>query len=161
MLKLVQAKTKEDIDRIRQLFKAYADALDFDLGFQNFSDEFQNLPGDYAPPKGCLILALDNDEAVGCVALRPLQSTICEMKRLYVKPECRGKKVGRMLAEAIVVEASRRGYDRMRLDTVPAMKTATKLYESIGFAQIPSYRYNPVPGTMYFELEIGIVTEDI
>jgi ribosomal protein S18 acetylase RimI-like enzyme len=154
MVRLVQVQTQSDIERIKQLFLEYADALDFDLHFQNFAKELRDFPGDYGAPNGCLMLALDNDEAVGCVALRPLGLKICEMKRLYVKPKCRGQQIGRMLANAIIAEALQRGYECMRLDTVPSMKEAKVLYESMGFKQIPAYRHNPVPGAMYFELEL-------
>jgi ribosomal protein S18 acetylase RimI-like enzyme len=160
MVRLVQVKTHRDIERIKQLFSEYADALDFDLHFQNFAEELRDFPGDYGAPKGCLILALENDEALGCVALRPLSPTICEMKRLYVKPKCRGQQMGRKLANAIIAEALQRGYERMRLDTVPSMKEAKKLYESMGFKQIPAYRHNPVPSAMYFELELDKTNED-
>ncbi len=159
MVRLVQVKTHRDIERIKQLFLEYADALDFDLHFQNFAEELRNLPGDYRSPKGCLILAVENDEAVGCVALRPLSPNICEMKRLYVNPKRRGQQIGRMLASAIITEALQRGYERMRLDTVPSMKKAKVLYESMGFKQIPTYRHNPVPGAMYFELKFDKTTE--
>jgi ribosomal protein S18 acetylase RimI-like enzyme len=155
MVKLICVKTKRDIERIKQLFLEYVDTLGFDLHFQNFKQELRNLPGAYASPEGCMMLALDDDEAVGCVALRPLSAGICEMKRLYVKPRCRGKKIGKMLANAIVAEALRCGYERMRLDTVPSMKEARRLYESMGFKQTPAYRHNPVPGALYFELELN------
>ena len=139
---------------ISELFLEYAESLDFNLDFQNFEEELQSLPGEYASPKGCMILAMDQNEVAGCVALRPLSPEICEMKRLYVKPQHRGKNIGRLLAVQIVDAALKRGYKRMRLDTVPSMKSAQNLYESMGFKRITAYRHNPVPGATYLELKL-------
>jgi len=144
-----------DIMAVRNLFQQYADSLNFDLDFQDFSQELETLPGKYSAPKGSILVAKENGETLGCVAVRPLGSEICEMKRLYVKPAHRGKKVGRELAMAIIEEAKRLGYKAMRLDTVEAMKEASALYWALGFQQIDAYYYNPLPGAMYFELKLG------
>lgn len=144
-----------DLIAVRGLFQEYADSLDFELDFQDFREELATLPGKYAPPLGSILVARENGETVGCVAVRPLGEEICEMKRLYVKPAHRGKKVGRALAVAIIEEAKRLGYRVMRLDTVEAMKEASALYRTLGFQPIDAYTYNPLPGAMYFELKLG------
>ncbi|MBW1697659.1 MAG: GNAT family N-acetyltransferase [Deltaproteobacteria bacterium] len=154
MVKLVYVKTQIDLEHIKRLFLEYAGSLEFDLHFQNFEAELRTLPGDYAPPAGCMVLAMDGDEAVGCVALRPLTQAVCEMKRLYVQPGSRGKGIGRMLADAVVCKAAGLGYTCMKLDTVSSMTEAKALYESMGFKQIEAYRHNPVAGAVYFELDL-------
>jgi ribosomal protein S18 acetylase RimI-like enzyme len=142
----------QQIEVVRCLFVEYAASLGFDLGFQDFERELISLPGDYAPPEGCLFLALCGQEAAGCVALHRFSAGICEMKRLYVRPAYRGLRIGRILSEAVVDEARQIGYTRMRLDTVPGMHRAQELYRSLGFQEIEAYRYNPIPGTRYMEL---------
>ena len=154
MLEIVQAETPERIAEARQLFVEYAGSLGFDLGFQGFGDELAGLPGDYAPPRGRLLLAIHDGRTAGCVALRDLGEGICEMKRLYVRPGFRGLQVGHSLALAVIAEAREIGYARMRLDTVPAMERARVLYASLGFREIPPYRFNPIPGTAFLELDL-------
>ncbi len=154
MVRLVPACTEEDLSRVRALFEEYASSLDFNLDFQNFREELTGLPGGYAPPEGCLLLATNEERVAGCAALRKIDREIWEMKRLYVRPSSRRLGVGRILALAIIQEARKIGYRRMRLDTVPAMKEAQVLYQSLGFLKIPSYCHNPVPGAVFLELNL-------
>jgi GNAT superfamily N-acetyltransferase len=154
MIELGRADTPEKIEKVREIFLSYARSLDFDLSFQGFEKELAGLPGDYAPPSGRLLLAAEGDETAGCVALRKIGEGLCEMKRLFVSPEYRGKGVGRRLGEAIIREARELGYKRMRLDTVPAMQPAIELYRSFGFEEISPYCHNPVSGAFFFELRL-------
>lgn len=135
---------------MRELFLEYARSLPYDLGFQDFDREVATLPGDYDP---ILIAHWDGDPA-GCVALHAMEPPVCEMKRLFVRPRFRGHRIGRALAERIIAEARHRGYARMRLDTLPTMLEAIPLYRSLGFVEIPSYRYNPVAGSKFMELDL-------
>lgn len=154
MIRIIHAHTADHYRWTRRLFQQYADTLDFDLEFQGFSRELATLPGEYAPPEGCILLAQRADEYIGCAALRPLEKKICEMKRLYVVPGHRNRKLGRALAEAIIEEARAKGYERMRLDTIESMTAAQALYHSLGFRPIEPYRYNPLKSASYFELNL-------
>jgi ribosomal protein S18 acetylase RimI-like enzyme len=159
LLHLRQAATPAEIEAARTLFKEYGASLGFSLCFQSFDQELASLPGDYAPPRGRLLMAHwlehDEDQLAGCVALHPLDHTRCEMKRLYVRPQFRGKRIGHKLAEVVVEEARKIGYRHMRLDTVPSvMGTAVELYQAMGFREIPAYRVNPIPGAIYMELQL-------
>jgi putative acetyltransferase len=152
-LAFVQAESPLQIAQARELFLEYAQSLGFSLCFQNFDQELAGLPGDYAPPSGRLLLAEVEGQLAGCVALHKLENKICEMKRLYLRPEFRGKGAGRALADAIVAEARSIGYERIRLDTVePVMKDAVAMYRRIGFQEIAPYCENPMPGALYMEL---------
>jgi putative acetyltransferase len=150
---LAQAESPARIAQARELFLEYAKSLGFSLCFQNFEKELADLPGDYAPPEGRLLLAEYESQLAGCVALHKLGDGICEMKRLYLRPQFRGKGVGRLLADRIIAEARQAGYRHMRLDTVePVMKDAVAMYRKIGFREIAPYRANPMAGTLYMEL---------
>ena len=150
----VPAESREDIEEARRLFREYEASLGIDLCFQNFESELAGLPGAYAPPSGSLLLARRGGETAGCVALRRLDGQTCEMKRLYVRDAFRGIGLGRRLAEAILAEAKRIGYFRMRLDTLPSMRLAIPLYRSLGFRDIPPYTENPIDGALFMELVI-------
>ncbi len=155
-LKITQALTPEQVASVRELFLEYAHSLNFSLCFQSFDQELASLPGEYAPPSGRLLLAEFNGRRAGCVALHRLADGICEMKRLYVRPEFRGHKIGRRLAGAVIAEARAAGYEHMRLDTVaPVMREAVQLYRELGFCEIPAYRPNPMEGTLYMELMLA------
>jgi putative acetyltransferase len=152
---LIPAESPAQIAQARELFLEYAQSLGFSLCFQNFDDELAKLPGDYAPPEGRLLLAECEGELAGCVALHRLDQDICEMKRLYLRPQFRGKGLGRILAERIIAEARLIGYRRMRLDTVePVMKDAVAMYRRFGFKEIAPYCPNPNPGVLYMELAL-------
>jgi ribosomal protein S18 acetylase RimI-like enzyme len=154
-MKVILANAPEQIRQVRQLFEEYAASLSFDLCFQNFQQELDGLPGDYAPPDGGLWLAVDDSGApAGCVALRRLELGIGEMKRLYVRPEQRGTGLGRRLARKAMEEAAIVGYQRIRLDTTPEMGDAIRLYESLGFTRIAPYRPNPIEGAIYMEIDM-------
>jgi ribosomal protein S18 acetylase RimI-like enzyme len=143
-----------DPDDARVLFREYQAELGVDLCFQDFDRELAELPGAYGPPDGCLLVAAVDGQLAGCVALRRLGDGVCEMKRLYVRPAFRGQKVGRALAEAVIATARARGYQRMRLDTLPSMSQASELYRSLGFTEIAPYYRNPVAGARFLELAL-------
>ena len=143
-----------DLGEVRRLFQAYAASLDFSLEFQGFDQELADLPGRYAPPAGRLLLARVDGAVAGCVAMRPFDESVCEMKRLFVLPEVHGRGVGRRLANALIDEARSAGYTAMRLDTVPSMRSAIGLYESLGFRDIEPYTKNPIAGTRFLELHL-------
>jgi len=154
-LAMTQASSPAQIEQARNLFVEYAKSLGFSLCFQNFDEELAKLPGSYAPPQGRLLLAEYEGELAGCVALRPLEPGIGEMKRLYLLPKFRGKGLGRANAEHLIAEARQIGYRSMRLDTVePVMKDAVAMYRRLGFREIPAYRKNPMAGTLYMELDL-------
>jgi GNAT superfamily N-acetyltransferase len=152
MMRIAQTGTAAELAAARELIQEYADGLGIDLAFQGFADEFANLPGDYAPPRGRLLVAWEDEQAVGCVALRPHTGEACEMKRMYVRPEARGRAIGRALTERIIAEARTIGYSRMLLDTLPFMTAAIRLYESLGFVRRAAYNDTSFKGMIYMEL---------
>jgi putative acetyltransferase len=157
MLRLIQAHAAEHIGQARELFEEYAASLGVDLCFQGFARELAELPGDYVPPSGRLLIAMVEAGAAGCVALRKIDAETCEMKRLYVRPGFRGQGVGRALVQATISEARAIGYQRIRLDTLPQMQEALGLYRTLGFRPIPAYRHNPVAGALFMELNLAMV----
>ena len=151
---ITPAVTEADFVDARRLFEEYAAALDIDLCFQNFGVELENLREMYGAPRGVLLLARYNHDLAGCVALRPFQPDVCEMKRLYVRPAARGQHVGRRLATAVIDAAKARGYERMVLDTLASMQPAHALYKSLGFRDSTPYYPNVVDGVTYMELTL-------
>jgi len=151
----ITSASPADIADCRVLFEEYQRELGVDLCFQGFARELAMLPGDYAPPRGRLLIARDGGVPVGCVALRPLGESDCEMKRMYVRASHRGSGLGRALAERIVAEARAVGYRQMKLDTLPRLGAAIALYRSMGFAPTPRYNDNPVDGVRFFALDLA------
>lgn len=155
MFSIIQAQTPAHIDTARALFTEYETALDLDLCFQGFEAELRDLPGKYALPTGRLLLAFDDDMAAGCIAMRALADGVCEMKRLFVRDEFKGKGIGRALIDALIAAAREEGYSKMRLDTFPPkMAKAVSLYEAYGFREIAPYYNNPNEGVLYMELDL-------
>jgi putative acetyltransferase len=153
MMMLIQVQSEEEVQRARELFEEYATWLGISLCFQNFDKELAELPGEYVPPGGCLLLATENDQTRGCVALRRIGEGIGEMKRLYVRPEFRGQGLGRNLIGAVIEAAREIGYHVIRLDTLPGkMDQAIDMYRSFGFKNIEPYYNNPVPDAALMEL---------
>jgi GNAT superfamily N-acetyltransferase len=153
VLKILDAQAGENLESVRKLFEEYPDSLDFDLSFQDFDEELANLPGKYVSPTGCLLLVMYRGQAAGCVGLRRLSEGICEMKRLYVRPQFRRQGIGRALAEAVIERAKKADYTRMWLNTV--MEPAKSLYTSMGFKHINPYEDVPVEGAVFMELVLA------
>jgi len=154
MLRIHSAISVRELGQVRALFIEYSNSLEFDLSFQDFQKELDDLPGDYAAPSGRLLLGVYDSDSAGCVGLRRISDEICEMKRLFVRPQCRGLGIGKALATKVIGEAREIGYGRMRLDTVPAMQTAIALYASLDFTEIEPYRYNQIEGAKFMELNL-------
>ena len=146
--------SESDLAITRQLFRAYADALPIDLGFQNFEHELASLPGEYAAPRGALFLARVDGAAVGCIGLRPFSEDVGELKRLYVRPELRGRGLARALVSTAIGAARRIGYTALVLDTLASMDAAIRLYESFGFQRTAPYYHNPLADAVYFRASI-------
>ena len=153
-MQIRQAITPEQIGAILELFEEYAAWLQIDLCFQGFAAEVATLPGLYAPPRGCLLLAMQGEDIAGCVALRPVGETACEMKRLFVRPAYQGHGLGSALAQGVVLEARSIGYSTMRLDTLPDMYKAIRLYEFLGFVRRSAYYDTPLQETIFMELNL-------
>ncbi len=154
MIRIENADTLLLLPQVRGLFVEYSQSIGVDLFFQGLAQELASLPGDYAQPTGRLLLAYQDDRAIGCGALRPIENGVCEMKRLYVRPEIRGAGAGSALMQSLMRSAKEIGYRKLRLDTLPLMATAIAIYRSHGFKEIPPYRENPVPGALFFELDL-------
>ena len=151
-IEIIEATSAKDFAAGRTLIEEYAAALGIDLCFQNFSEEIASLAKVYGPPRGCLLLARKDGKSMGCVAVRDTEETVCEMKRLYVKPQYRRVGIGRLLAETAIARARQFHYSRIVLDTLPSMTKARFLYESLGFREIKGYYQNPLHGVRYLEL---------
>ena len=158
-IRLIVPEGEQQMDAVRAIFRDYADSLSVDLGFQGFEAELVNLPGSYAAPSGGLLLALVGGDVAGCGAFRRLTDVdypnACEMKRLYVRPAFRRFGLGRQLAQALMDQAVQAGYSAMLLDTLDDMEAARELYASLGFAEVPPYYFNPIPGAHYLKAELG------
>lgn len=158
LIELSAPTAPRDIEQARALFREYAEGLAVDLCFQHFDEELATLPGEYAAPRGTLLLARVDGEIAGCCALRPLDASdypnAAEMKRLYVRRAFRGFGLGRQLAEAVLDAARQAGYDCVLLDTLDEMEAARQLYEDLGFEEIPPYYHNPVPGAHYLKVDL-------
>ena len=151
---ILHANSPALTDEARRLFQEYAADIRVDLCFQNFTEELASLPGKYAPPEGALLLTKQGDQFAGCVALRRLEDQVCEMKRLYVRPAFRGRRIGRELAIRVLEDARQIGYRIMRLDTLAWMKPAITLYEQLGFQRIDPYCYNPQSDAVYMQFDL-------
>jgi ribosomal protein S18 acetylase RimI-like enzyme len=154
-MRIIQTQTEEDLEHVRELFAEYVEWLGINLCFQNYDKELAELPGEYAPPAGRLLIAYAGEEVAGCVALRSLGDGVCEMKRLYVRPAFRGERLGWKLVELVLEEARKIGYERIRLDTLPGkMDRAIAMYRVLGFNDIEPYYHNPVTGAAFMELAL-------
>jgi len=153
-MRLVEARSEIEWAVAKTLIEEYVASLEIDLNFQGYRDEMVRFPGGYSPPDGAVLLAYEGTEPTGVVALRRHSPSVCEMKRLYVRPKFRGHGIGRALSVEVVRRAAQLGYTKMRLDTLPTMDAAIGLYHAIGFRDIPPYRYNPVAGARYLELDL-------
>ncbi|MGA8570273.1 MAG: GNAT family N-acetyltransferase [Candidatus Binataceae bacterium] len=153
-IRSVDSSSDEQSVVARQLFRDYAAEIQVDLSFQNFEEELAELPGEYGPPSGRLFILFFENHPAGCVAIRRLGANACEMKRLYIRPDYRGKGIGRQLAETAVSAARRIGYEAIYLDTLPTMSAAVELYGSLGFQEILAYYDSPIPGTRFMRLDL-------
>ena len=153
-MRLLQATTPHEWGEARRLVREYAASLDVDLSFQNFAEELEHFPIEYAAPTGAFILAEDEGRYVACIAVRQFAEDVGEIKRLYVAPAARGRGLGRVLVERIIAEARKLGYRSLLLDTLPFMKEAQALYLSMGFEATTAYRFNPIAGSAFLRLEL-------
>jgi putative acetyltransferase len=156
-MRIVEAVTGAHVADARTLVEEYVTSIQVDLAFQNYQEEIASFPGEYARPAGVLLLAYERESPIGVVALRQLERGVCEMKRMYVRPSGRGRGVGRALSDRLIALAVGLGYVTMRLDTLSTMDAALGLYRSLGFREIPAYRYNPIPGARFLELDLRSV----
>ena len=154
MANLVQATAPAELAAVRELFAEYAAGVAEPVCFAGFQGELDGLPGEYAPPAGRLLLALDGEHPAGCVGLRPLDACTAEIKRLYLRAAYRGTGLGRRLAQTVIEAARAAGYKRVMLDTLPKMQEALALYQSMGFVETAPYLAQPTPGARCFELRL-------
>jgi ribosomal protein S18 acetylase RimI-like enzyme len=156
IIKLTEAKSSSDYEIAIKLFKEYASQIGIDLGFQNFNEEIENLESKYSRPKGVIYIAYnDENSPVGCFGIRAFDSTICELKRMYLKEEARGLGIGKLMMKKSITVAKELGYDKMRLDTLSSMLPAVGLYEKSGFYEIEPYYFNPIEEAKYFEISLN------
>jgi GNAT superfamily N-acetyltransferase len=153
---ITKARTEADVASVGELFREYAATIGVDLEYQGFSSELATLPGQYAPPSGDLLVARVNGEVSGCVALRALDQSTLELKRLYVRPSARGVGLGKLLVEAAISTARENGYMELRLDTLGSMAAAQRLYRASGFVEIPPYGNAFLPGTRFYSLRLAV-----
>ena len=154
MIAIRHARFPEDRDAVIEIWREYVAFPKTDLSFQSFEAEFADLPGKYAPPTGCVLLAWRADRVVGCIAMRKVDREICEMKRLYVRPEAQGAGLGRHLIEQLIAEARNAGYAEMRLDVLADFSAARHLYEKLGFKPAPAVSHNPLRGAAFLGLRL-------
>jgi len=155
-MQIVAAATDRELSAAKAMIEEYAASIGIDLGFQGFREEIALFPSGYSPPDGLVLVAYEGGEPAGVVALRRLEGSTCEMKRLYVRVEHRGRGIGRALSEEVIRRAAGLGYAKMRLDTLPTMDPAIELYRDLGFREIPPYRFNPVADAHYMELDLTV-----
>ena len=154
-MELKEVDSNEDYKVATELFKEYASQIGFDLEFQNFNEELQKIESHYSPPRGAIFIAWNEEGApIGCFGIRKFDESICELKRMYLKTEARGLGIGKQLLKKAIEVGSRLGYKKMRLDTLPSMDSAIKLYETTGFYNIEPYRFNPIEGALYYEIKL-------
>lgn len=154
MTEIRHARFPEDLNAVQAVFREYVASVSVGLEFQDYESEFANLPGKYAAPEGRLLLAWRQERVVGCAALRKVDAQVCEMKRVYVRPQGRGEGLGRLLAERILAEARSAGYRRICLDVLPEFEAARRIYASLGFVPAVPVTFNPVPGTSFLGLDL-------
>lgn len=155
MFYCIEASTPTHYTQAATLFREYAAQLDTDLAYQGFTEELATLSQQYAPPTGALLLITQaDDEPVGCLGLRAWDTTVCELKRMYLRPQARGQGIGKDMLNKALAIAKHLGYTKMRLDTLPAMTQAISLYRRLGFYEIEPYRFSPIAGTIFFEIRL-------
>lgn len=153
-IEINKISSHQDLEDVKQLFREYIEFLQVNLDFQDFENELAKLPAKYAEPEGAIFLAKVNDQPAGCIALWKLEEGVCEMKRLFVKPEFQGLGLGKMLANRLMEEAKIKGYQTMKLDTLKRLQSANYLYAAMGFSETQAYNFNPEPDIVYFEKEL-------
>lgn len=155
MPQIVVVEEFGQFDTARELFREYRESIEDETCFDGFEAELRGLPDHYAPPRGVILLAELEGRFVGCVGAQPLEDTICEVRRLYVRPEAQGAGLGRQLLGDLIEWARSTGYQRMRLDTLPDMAPAQALYRSLGFQEIERYNDTDAPGVVFMELRVS------